>query len=473
MNEYLNAKLILFKKLMKNKSLAIFDEDTKYSKILRNICKKKKIKQFSIGKDKGNLIIKNHSFINNFQEIQFSFNNKNYKFRTGLIGKVQIKNLLMSVIAANQSKIPINKILKTIQNIKAVPGRFEKIGNLYNNSITILDYAHTPDALETCILNVKEQFKHRKINVLFGCGGERDRNKRSMMGRISNNLCDKIYLTDDNPRSENPIKIRQQIKVNISKSKLIEISSRKKAIETAIAELKSDEILIVAGKGHETYQEYKTKKYFSDKECMIKAINKKNKKLSTNIKVNILNEHFNNKVNCKLKINNASINSKDIKKNDIFFGIRGKNIDGNKFADEAIRKKASICIIEKNYTKKKINKIIVKKSLNTFTKLSSSIRKSLGTPIITITGSAGKTTLKELIGQTLNQIRPTVYSKKSFNNKYGVPLSLFNIKKKHKIGVFEIGMDKKGEIDYLSKIVRPDLGLITNISYAHAENFTL
>ena len=471
MNEYLNAKLILFKKLMKNKSLAIFDEDTKYSKILRNICKKKKIKQLTIGKHKGNLIIKNHSFINNFQEIQFSFNNKNYKFRTGLIGKVQIKNLLMSVIAANQSKIPINKILKTIQNIKAVPGRFEKIGNLYNNSITILDYAHTPDALETCILNVKEQFKHRKINVLFGCGGERDRNKRSMMGRISNNLCDKIYLTDDNPRSENPKKIRQQIKVNISKSKLIEISSRKKAIETAIAELKSDEILIVAGKGHETYQEYKTKKYFSDKECMIKAINKKNKKLSTNIKVNILNEHFNNKINCKLKINNASINSKDIKKNDIFFGIKGKNIDGNKFADEAIRKKASICVIEKNYTKKKINKIIVKKSLNTFTKLSSSIRKSLGTPIITITGSAGKTTLKELIGQTLNQIIPTVYSKKSFNNKYGVPLSLFNIKKKHKIGVFEIGMDKKGEIDYLSKIVRPDLGLITNISYAHAENF--
>ena len=72
---------------------------------------------------------------------------------------------------------------------------------------------------------------------------------------------------------------------------------------------------------------------------MIEAINKKNKKLSTNIKVNILIEHFNNKINCKLKINNASINSKDIKKNDIFFGIKGKNIDGNKFADEAIRKK--------------------------------------------------------------------------------------------------------------------------------------
>ena len=137
----------------------------------------------------------------------------------------------------------------------------------------------------------------------------------------------------------------------------------------------------MAGKGHEIYQEYKTKKYFSDKECMIKAINKKNKKLSTNIKVNILNEHFNNKINCKLKINNASINSKDIKKNDIFFGIKGKNIDGNKFADEAIRKKASICIIEK-IIQKKTNKIIVKKSLNTFTKLSSSIRKSLGTPLL-------------------------------------------------------------------------------------------
>ena len=471
MNQYLNSKLILFKKLMKNKSWAIFDEDTKISNILKNICEKNKINKLTVGKDKGNIVIKSHSIINNNQKIEFSLDNKHYYFTTQLIGKVQVKNLLMSVIAAHKSKISLSKILKTIHNIKAVPGRFEKIGNLNNNAITILDYAHTPDALETCILNVKEQFRFRKINILFGCGGDRDKYKRPLMGQITNRLCDKIYLTDDNPRTENPKNIRRQIKAKISNSKLIEMSSRKKAIDTAVSELKSNEILIVAGKGHENYQEYKKKKFFSDKEYILQAIKKKNKKLSKNIKNNILNEQLDNKIKSELKINNVSINSKQIKKNDIFFGIRGKNFDGNKFADEALKKKASVCIIDRIYKNKNTKKILVKNSLSEFSKLSSSIRETFGIPIVAITGSAGKTSLKELLAQSLNQILPTVYSKKSYNNKYGVPLSLFNIKKKHEVGVFEIGMDKKGEIDYLSKLIQPDLGVITNISYAHAKNF--
>ena len=156
----------------------------------------------------------------------------------------------------------------------------EKIGSLLNNSITILDYAHTPEALKTTILSIKDQFRHRKIKLLFGCGGDRDKPKRRIMGKIANNLCENIYLTDDNPRSEDPSLIRKQIKIKISKSKLVEIPNRKKAIETAIMDLKSDEILIVAGKGHENYQEYKKRKFFSDKKCMIDAIAKRNKNLT-------------------------------------------------------------------------------------------------------------------------------------------------------------------------------------------------
>ena len=471
LKDYLNAKLILFKKLMKKDSVAIFDEDTKYSKILNNICKKNKIKKLTIGKIDSDLLIKNHSIIDNKQELSFVFNKKDYHLKTQLIGKIQMKNLLMSILAANNSNIKLNKILKSVENIKAVPGRFEKVGNIENNSIVILDYAHTPDALETCILNIKEHFKHRKVNLVFGCGGDRDKPKRSIMGKIANDLCDKIYLTDDNPRTESPKKIRNEIKTKILKSKLVEISSRKNAIEKAIKDLRSDEILIVAGKGHENYQEYYTKKFFSDKACIIGAIDKKNKKLSKNLKTNILKERLNKKISNNFFINQASINSKDLKKNDIFFGIKGKNIDGNKFADAALKKKASICILEKNYSKKNSRKIFVKDTLKTFSNLSCVIRKSLGTPIVAITGSAGKTSLKELIGQSLNILTPTLYSKKSFNNQYGVPLSLFNLDKKHKIGVFEIGMDKKGEIHKLSNLIQPDIGVITNISYAHIKNF--
>ena len=99
------------------------------------------------------------------------------------------------------------------------------------------------------------------------------------------------------------------------------------------------------------------------------------------------------------------------------------------------------------------------------------IRKASNIKAIAITGSSGKTSLKELIGQCLNKIASTSYSKNSYNNKYGVPISLFNIQKKNIFGVFEVGMDKKGEIDSLTKLIMPDLGVITNISYAHIRNF--
>ena len=110
------------------------------------------------------------------------------------------------------------------------------------------------------------------------------------MGRIANKYCNKIYLTDDNPRGEDPKKIRMDIKSNISKRKLFEISSREKAIKSAILNIKSDEIVIIAGKGHEVYQEYKSKKYFSDKNCIKKFIKEKNKLLSKNWKSNIISE---------------------------------------------------------------------------------------------------------------------------------------------------------------------------------------
>ena len=110
------------------------------------------------------------------------------------------------------------------------------------------------------------------------------------MGRIANRYCNKIYLTDDNPRNEDPKKIRRDIKSNIFKNKLLEISSRENAIKSAILDIKSNEVVIIAGKGHEIYQEYKSKKYFSDKNCIKKYIKEKNKTLNKNWKSNIISE---------------------------------------------------------------------------------------------------------------------------------------------------------------------------------------
>ena len=469
--DYFDSKLILFKKLIKKRSNIIFDEDLSISRKIKSIAKKKNFKNLTIGTKNSNLKIIDHKYFNLNQQVKIIYKNKFYTFSTSLIGKVQIKNLLMSILAASKSNLSLNKIINCVSKIKPVPGRFEKIGNLKNNSVVILDYAHTPDALEVCLKNISDQFKLRKINLVFGCGGERDKLKRKIMGKIANIYCNKIYLTDDNPRGESPKKIRNDIKKGINKGKLFEISSREFAIKKAINNINSDEILIVAGKGHEIYQQYKSKKSFSDKSCILKSIKEKNRELNNSWKSNIIQEKLKKKLNNKNMITKASINSKEIKKNNIFFGIKGKNIDGNIFANEAIKKGASISIVDKNYGAKNKKKIRVSNALKLLTECASLVRVSSDIIAVAITGSAGKTSLKELLGQSLNKIYKTSYSLKSFNNKYGVPISLFNINKSDQFGVFEIGMNKKGEIDYLSKIIKPNVGVITNISYAHSKNF--
>ena len=473
-SDYLNSKLYLFKKLLNKGSKVIVDTDIPEFKKIKKISKKKKLKLKTILNNNCSLSLISHRYLGEKQIIKIKYKNSIYSFSLKLFGKIQIKNILMAMLAAESNNLKFKKIVNNISKIKPVNGRLEKIGKIKNNSMVILDYAHTPDALNICLENLQDQFKDRKISIVFGCGGDRDKFKRPRMGKIANYYCEKVYLTDDNPRTENPKKIRKEIKRKIKKSKILEIPQREKAIEQAINNLNSGEILVVAGKGHENIQDYgKSKRFFSDKNIILKSIIKKNKKLSNNIKLNILNEESNlTNILLSKKINKASINSKEIKKNDIFFAIKGKKEDGNFYVDEAFKKGASIAIVNKIKNSNKKNKQIkVSDTLEFLTKSSKIVRENFDGRIIAITGSCGKTSLKELLGNTINQYSSATFSPKSFNNKYGVPLSLFNLNLNHKNGVFEVGMDKKGEINFLSKIINPDIGVITNISYAHAKNF--
>ena len=470
-SDYLKSKLYLFEKLLIKNANIVTDIDIPEYKKIKKIALKKKFNIQTISKINGNLEIISHEYQNEKQIVKIKYDKIIYKIATSLIGKIQIKNILMAMIAATKSNLSFKKIANTIHNLKPVSGRLEQIGSIKNNSRVILDYAHTPDALEVSLKSLKEQFKNRKISIVFGCGGDRDKAKRPMMGKIANKYCDKTYITNDNPRYEAPKNIRNSIKKSIQKSKIYEISNRANAINKAIFDLKTGDILIVAGKGHEKIQEYKkTKRLFSDKQQILKNIKAKNRTLSSNIKLNILKELSNSKnISSKLKINNASINSREVKKNNVFFAIKGKNKDGNLFVKEALTNGASLTIANNQAKSKK--KIVVKNTLKFLTEASSIVRENLPSKIISITGSCGKTSLKELTGRSLNKISQTTYSPKSFNNKFGVPLSLFNLRKNDNFGIFELGMDKKGEIDYLSKIVKPDVGVITNISYAHIQNF--
>ena len=325
MKDYLNSKLYLFNKLTKQGGDIISDAVIPQIKRIRKIAKQKKIKLSLISNAKEGIELLSHKFENEKQILSISYKNKKYFTYLNLIGKIQIKNILMAILAANKSGLKVDKIINNLHKVKSVEGRLEKIGKIKNNSKVILDYAHTPAALEQALHNLKEQFPYSRINLVFGCGGNRDFKKRSIMGKIAGKYSYQIYLTDDNPRNEAPSKIRNDIKMGIKNKKIIEISDRKKAIQEAIKNLKSGDLLLVAGKGHEKFQDYGIKKlFFSDKEIILKSIKQKNRLLSNNLKINIINEESNHKISNNQIIKNISINSKIVKKNDIFFAIKGK-----------------------------------------------------------------------------------------------------------------------------------------------------
>ena len=472
--EYFKAKQYLFENLIGKKGNVITDETLPEFKRIKKIAISRKLKLQVLNNSKNQFQILSHSYRGEKQILKIRYYNLTREINLNLIGKIQLKNILMAIIAAKNSNISLIKILNVLSQLKPINGRLEKIGKIKNRSKVILDYAHTPDALRICLSNLKEQFPNKKIILLFGCGGNRDQNKRFKMGKIACDYSNEIYLTDDNPRFEDPRKIRDDIKKGIQDTSIKEIPDRKKAISEAIKNLNTGDILLVAGKGHEKTQDFGKKKiYFSDKKIILDCIKLKNTSLSKNFKINIIKElsKIKNKIPL-VKADKVRINSKEVNKNDIFFAIKGKKNDGNKYIGEAFKNKASLVVVNKVQNKfNSKRQIKVRNTLKFMTEISKIFRQNIDTNIIAITGSCGKTTLKELLGNVLGKISSVSISPKSYNNKFGVPLSLLNLKHSDEFGVLEVGMDKKGEIDNLTNIIKPNVGLITNINYAHAKNF--
>jgi len=469
---YFNSKMYLFRNLLKKNSKIITDEENKEFKVIKRISKKRKIKTFTIGATSGKIRVISNRYSGSEQIVKVLINSEVYLLKVTLIGYFQIKNLLMAILAALISGIDSKKVFSKINKIKPVPGRLELIKKLPNNSYIILDFAHTPDALEQSLIALKKQF-NKKIIIVFGCGGERDKKKRFKMGKIAEKYCSKIFITDDNPRGENPKKIRNEI-MKGCREKVFDIGNRKKAITSAIEQLKPNQILLVAGKGHETIQTYGKRIFnFSDKKVIKEVIYKKKLKHKKFYYKNFLLKKAFNKNFKNMNFNGVSINTKSIKKNDLFFAIKGKKTDGHLFVKDAIKKGAIRSVVSQKIKKIPKNKIIkVNNTLSSLNNFARVVRENTEAKIIGITGSVGKTTLKNLIGFVLKKYGLVYQSPLSYNNKFGVPISLSNLEKNTDYGVFEIGMDKKGEINNLSRIVKPEIAIITNISEAHIKNFS-
>ncbi len=249
---YFNCKKRLFTEILQNNSAVAINIDNKFGKRLFNKLKNNKHVILTFGQSleadiKINSIKQNNQTI----DLVLEYKNQIYNSTIGMIGKFQAYNVVAAATICIGLGIDPNSIFKSISYLKPARGRMEMISATHNNSLIVIDYAHTPEALSYVLNSIKEISKG-KIITLFGCGGDRDKEKRKTMGEIANKFSDLIIITDDNPRSESPSDIRKDILEGCPKAE--EVSDRNKAINYAISKLQKNDFLLIAGKGHETSQ---------------------------------------------------------------------------------------------------------------------------------------------------------------------------------------------------------------------------
>jgi UDP-N-acetylmuramoyl-L-alanyl-D-glutamate--2,6-diaminopimelate ligase len=269
LEEYFKAKKILFDSLSENSNIVYNADDENGSKIIKD----SKAKSYSYGTTPGSdFLIKNISY--NLSGTTFIISHKSidYSFSTSLIGGFNAYNATAAFATAVLNGIDPNTAIKGIKNTVQVPGRFEVVGNGLKK--VIVDYSHTPDSLEKALAVLNNMVKdNNPVYTVFGCGGNRDKTKRPVMGKIASDMSKKIFITSDNPRDEDPNEIIKEIKSGINKSNYEVIENREEAIKQAITTSENNAVILIAGKGHESYQEIKgVRNHFSDKEIAEKYL---------------------------------------------------------------------------------------------------------------------------------------------------------------------------------------------------------
>lgn len=262
MDNYIKTKASLFNS--KHAKAGVVNIDAKYCK---DIAKKSNIDITTIGKDSNLKLISANQTMKG-TSFKFEYKGKTYSSNTNLIGDYNISNLMMAVASLNNLGFNIKDILSIVKTTNfAVPGRFNvlKVDADFN---VVIDYAHTPDGIKNVLCTLK-QLPCSKLITVFGCGGNRDKTKRSEMGEIALSLSDYVIVTSDNPRDENPDMIIDDIVKNINSKNMLRITDRKSAIEYALTIAKPNDIVAILGKGAENYQEIKgVKIHFSDYEVV-------------------------------------------------------------------------------------------------------------------------------------------------------------------------------------------------------------
>uniref|UniRef100_UPI003898F64A UDP-N-acetylmuramoyl-L-alanyl-D-glutamate--2, 6-diaminopimelate ligase n=1 Tax=Dongia deserti TaxID=2268030 RepID=UPI003898F64A len=264
MASYFEAKLRLFSGLLPEGGTAVVNLKLEQAQSVIDVARKRRQRLITFGGGDADIRLLKQTPTPQGQLLELSLFGAHHVAEFPVAGAFQAENLLAALGLIIGSGSDVNKIAGLIGSLTGVPGRIEHVADTPAGGAVYVDYAHKPGALEA-VLTTLRPHAVRQLAVVFGCGGDRDRGKRPMMGEIATRLADRVIITDDNPRSEAPAAIRAEILAKAPGA--IEVGDRAEAIRVAMSELKRGDLLVIAGKGHETYQIVGDKTYpFDDAE---------------------------------------------------------------------------------------------------------------------------------------------------------------------------------------------------------------
>lgn len=413
-----------------------------------------------------------------------------------LLGRFNVYNALAAIAVAANEGIPLSKIAAALKDIPQVPGRMESIQEGQDYSVFV-DYAHTPDGLEKAISTVREVTTGKVITV-FGCGGDRDKKKRPIMGQIAAALSDYAVLTSDNPRTEDPVSISKDVETGILDStvaggaaphgKYSVILDRREAISTAVDAAVPGDSVLVAGKGHETYQILNLGKVaFDDRMVLREAIMSEGftrgkrsfgpeadwaagiltvKEILSAVDGRLLSGDANT------RINGVCIDSRATLPGDLFIALPGEKTDGHLFVKDSFRAGAGAALVSRmaDTDLGRDTVIQVPNTLEGLLRLAAYAKRQYpSVRTIGITGSVGKTTTKEFTASILSRRYLATWNRENLNTEIGLSLAVFGLRPWHEVFVAEMGMRGPGEISQLARMTEPSIGVITNIGPIHLE----
>lgn len=445
---------------------------------------------------------------------------------TSLVGDFNVANLQTALGICLGLGLDGQKLASMLGRATGAPGRLQRVkpadAELHFRPAVFVDYAHSPDALDK-VLTTLSRLSHRRMVCVFGCGGNRDQGKRAIMGEIAGRNCDVVLVTDDNPRTESPAAIVDQIVAGIRASGLpqrdpawlmvskveekgfIVLHDRAAAISAAIDAATREDVVLVAGKGHERYQEKAAGRSFFD-DCL------EAEKALTSWRLENLMLATGGELKGGLSAASAGsalgavvTDSRQVKAGDIFVALSGERFDGHDFLHQVAVAGAGCCVVRRDFDRERLpalpcllveDTIVALGDLAAYRRgLIGALRRrsdlDIGKPgqvgsgsqplVVGITGSCGKTTVKEMTAAIFEQHWPSAQTDPrqppnrvlktigNFNNLVGLPLSLLPLDPGHRAAILEMGMNRPGEIDRLARIADPDIACVVNVHAAHLE----